>query len=147
MRPWMRYTLAVIAGAIAAVLCVAAVESLGHALYAPPADLDIADPQAMAAYLQSMPAGAFLFVLLAWVIGTVVGGLVACMLARTRPQLFALVIGGLMLLGAFANFAMIPHPTWFMVAAVIAIPAAAVLAGRLGARWRRAEATPAPTIH
>ena len=140
MHPWVRYTLAVIAGAIAAVLCVALVESLGHALYAPPADLDIANPEAMAAYVRSMPAGAFLFVLLAWVIGTIIGGLVAGWVARTRPLLFALLIGVLMLLGAFANFAMVAHPTWFMVAAVIAIPAAAVLAGRLGARWRRAPA-------
>ena len=50
---------------------------------------DVSTPEAMAAYVDSMPLGAFLFVLAAYVAGTVVGGIVGIAIARRHAMRFA----------------------------------------------------------
>ena len=64
---------------------VAAIELVAHAVYAPSVMPDVSTPEAMAAYVDSMPLGAFLFVLAAYVAGTVVGGFVGIAIARRTP--------------------------------------------------------------
>ena len=94
---------------------------------------DISTPEAMAAYVGSMPLGAFLFVLAAYVAGTVVGGFVGIAIARRHAMRFAALAGGLILLASIANFVAIPHPTWFVVATLVDVPLAAWLTGAGGA--------------
>lgn len=124
---------ATVVGVLVAGLSIAGVEWLGHRLYPPPAGLQANDLEALAAHAATMPIGALLFVLLAWLLGVFLGGLVAVLLAGRRPQLYAGVIAAVILLGAIANFAMIPHPAWFMALTVPTLPlagfAAAALAG------------------
>ena len=105
-----------VAGVGSAFLVVAAIELVAHAVYAPSVMPDISTPEAMAAYVGSMPLGAFLFVLAAYVAGTVVGGFVGIAIARRHAMRFAGLAGGLILLASIANFVAIPHPTWFVVA-------------------------------
>jgi hypothetical protein len=113
---------ATVAGVLLAGLTIAGVEWLGHRLYPPPAGLKADDLEAMAAHVAAMPIGALLFVLLAWLLGVFLGGLLAALVAGRRPRLYAGVIAAVILLGAIANFAMIPHPAWFMALAVISLP-------------------------
>jgi len=113
---------ATVAGVLVAGLTIAGVEWLGHRLYPPPAGLKADDLEALAAHVAAMPIGALLFVLLAWLLGVFLGGIVAALLAGRRPRLYAGVIAAVILLGAIANFAMIPHPAWFMTLAVISLP-------------------------
>jgi pimeloyl-ACP methyl ester carboxylesterase len=113
---------ATVAGVLVAGLTIAGVEWLGHRLYPPPAGLKADDLEALAAHVAAMPIGALLFVLLAWLLGVFLGGLLAALLAGRRPRLYAGVIAAVILLGAIANFAMIPHPAWFMALAVISLP-------------------------
>ena len=113
-----------VTGVLVAALTISGVEWLGHRLYPPPAGLKADDFEALAAHVATMPIGALLFVLLAWLLGVFVGGLLAALLAGRRPRLYAGVIAAVILLGAIANFAMIPHPAWFMALTVLVLPLA-----------------------
>ena len=79
-----RVTMAVagVASVASAFLVIAAIELVAHAVYAPGVMPDVSTSEAMAAYVQSMPLGAFLLVLAAYVAGTVVGGFVGSAIAR-----------------------------------------------------------------
>lgn len=132
---------ATVAGVLVAGPTIAGVEWLGHRLYPPPAGLQANDLEALAAHVAAMPIGALLFVLLAWLLGVFIGGLVAASLAGRRHRLYAGVVVAVILLGAIANFAMIAHPAWFMALSVLALP----LAGFAAASLAAARAT-APSV-
>jgi len=122
-----------IAGVVIAGLLVWLVEMLGHAVYPPPTDLNFADPDAMRAYIDMMPLGALLFVAAAWFIGTLGGTFAACKIGDAKPMIFAVVVGGLMLIATLFNLVTIPHPLWFSILGVVGIVVAAWLGMTLGA--------------
>ena len=124
-----------VAGVGSAVLVVAAIELVAHAVYAPSVMPDVSTPEAMAANVDAMPLGAFLLVLAGYVAGTVVGGIVGIVVARRHAMRFACLAGGMILLGAIAVFVRMPHPTWFVVATLVDIPLVAWLTGRAGRAW------------
>ena len=135
MTSRMRAGLAGVAGAFSAFVVVAVVEAIGHAIYAPATMPDTSDPEAVAAFVRSMPIGAFLFVLAAYLSATIAGGLVAAAIAPRHAVRLAAVVGGLILLAAAVNFVAIPHPGWFIAATVVGVPLAAWLTRRVGQRW------------
>lgn len=116
-----------LAGVIIAMALVWVVEKTGHAVYPPPTDLDFADPDAMRAYIATLPLGALLFVAAAWFVGTLGGTCAACAIGTAKPVVFAMVVGGLMLVATIVNLVMIPHPMWFSVLGVVGIGVAAWL--------------------
>jgi len=121
-----------IAGIVTAGLLVWLVEMLGHSVYPPPADLDFANPEAMGAYVATLPIGAFLFVGGAWFIATLGGTFIACKIGTAKPIVFAGIVGGLMLVATAVNLAMIPHPLWFSALGIAGILIAAWLGMKLG---------------
>lgn len=125
-----------LAGVLIAMLSVWLVQKLGHAVYPPPSDLDLNDLEAMKAYVAALPIGALLFVIASYFVGTTIGTCVACAIGTMLPRIFALLIGCLMLIATTMNVMMIPHPTWFIVAAVVAI----VIGAWLGTICERATA-------
>jgi hypothetical protein len=126
----LRKISAVLVGVVVSIGTVTAVQWLGHQVYPLPPGMDFSDPEQVLELTTNMPPGAFLFVLLAWFLGTVVGGLAACWVAREQPVIFASIIGTFMLIATIANLMMIPHPTWFSIAALILIAAGTLLAAR-----------------
>ena len=130
-----RTALAGVAGVASAFLVISVIELVAHAVYAPAVMPDVSTPAAMAAYVDSMPLGAFLFVLAAYVAGTVAGGLVGIAIAGRHAMWFACLAGGLILLASIANFILVPHPVWFVVATLIDVPLAAWLTGLFGRAW------------
>jgi hypothetical protein len=127
----MRKILGGLAGIAVAVLTVMLMEWISHSIYPMPADLEITDTEALNAYLAAAPMTALLLVLAGYFIATFDGTFVACLIGRTKPHLYALFIGVLMLAGAGSNLIMFRHPTWFSVAAVVGIIASAWLAMKL----------------
>ena len=123
--------LAGLAGIVAAFAVIALTQRLGHVFYPPPADLDVRDIEAFREFTAGMPIMAFLFVLVAYYAGSLVGTFVAGWIAGFRTLIYAVLIGGLVLAGTVANLVMIPHPPWFSVMAVLGIPASAYLGSRL----------------
>lgn len=135
-----RKIIAVVLGVVVAFVLIIAIESLGHSVYPLPDNMDISDPEAMQAYVMSAPIGAILLVLAAWLVATLVGGLLACFIARETPLVYAAIVGGLVLLGTIINLMSIPHPLWFSATSVVAIIATIFVTGRLGSAFAAARA-------
>ncbi|KFL35692.1 hypothetical protein [Arenimonas donghaensis] len=133
----LRYLIALFAGALVAGFVVAGIESLGHAVYPPPAGLDPGDMEQLKALVATLPVGALLFVVFAWAAGAYAGGLVAARIAPAHRALLAGVIGALVLAAVVANLLMIPHPPWVAVVGVLAVLVATALAAMVGRRWQR----------
>jgi len=125
-----------VAGIVIAVLAVWLVQMIGHAVYPPPAGLDANNLEAMKDYVAALPLGAFLFVIASYFVGTLAGTCAACAIGTMLPRVFAILVGCLMLIATAMNVAMIPHPTWFIVVAVVAI----AIGAWLGTMCRRATA-------
>ncbi len=139
---WLRNLLAVVLGAAATGFVVLGVQVLGHRLFPSTAPMDPSNLEVMRTFVQSLPTGALLFVLLAWTLGAFVGSLVAIKTAHSHKALFAWFVGGLTLAMVGVNTWQIPHPTW-MVAAGVLLPLAAVA---LAVRWQAPRTPPATTL-
>ncbi|HET6565021.1 MAG TPA: hypothetical protein VFG52_06365 [Xanthomonadales bacterium] len=126
----LRKISAVLLGLVVAFVTVMVVEWVSHQVYPPPPGLDFKDPEQVRLFVASLPLGAFLAILLGWLLGTITGGLTACYVAREKPVVFASIIGTVMLAATVTNLALIPHPTWFSIAGIIAIGAGTLLASR-----------------
>ena len=110
-----------IAGVLISVALVWVVETIGHSIWPPPADLDYGNVDVMRAYIETLPLGALLTVAFAWFIGSLGGTFAACRMGSARPLVYALVVGGLMFVGAAFNITIIPHPIWFSVLGIVGI--------------------------
>lgn len=128
-----RTILGMLVGAVVAVAVILLVELIGHAAYPPPLGLDITDPAneaAFAAFVAQMPFGAKATVLVAWVLGTFTGALVAAKIARHQTAA-ALLVALVVISAVLAMILKFPHPTWLAVAGLVLPIPAALLAVRL----------------
>lgn len=129
----MRNVLAVILGVAAAGFVMMGVETVGHSLYPAPPGLSPDDPRAIEQYVANAPFLAIAFVLIAWASAAFVGGAVAARLAvGRRTQRFGFIVGLILFVGGVAQMWMIPHPTWFVLAAPFAFLIPGMAGGRAG---------------
>ena len=117
----IRKIIAAVVGILAAFALVMAIEGLGYELYPLPDGLDTQNLDQMRKYVESLPPQALLIVLSAWIVATMGGGLLACIIAKVKPLLFASLIGLVIMGGSIYTMLEIPHPTWFMAAAIAGI--------------------------
>lgn len=125
-----RKILAVVAGFIVAFLVVAIFEYVGHLLFPLPAEIDPTDIEQIKAFAMKLPVGALLAVVVAWFAGAFVGGLLAAVIAKEKPLLFAAIVAAFILASSIFNLVMIPHPSWVMIAAIIGTPLMAFFAAK-----------------
>lgn len=128
----LKRILALPAGLGAAMALTVVVESLGHALFPAPPPPPAGDARAYAAFVETLPAGAFVMVLLAHAAGTFGGAWTAMRLGGPVGKRLALVVGLLMVAGTVANLLAVPHPTWFALADIALVAGVAWLAAREG---------------
>lgn len=131
MRVAARYSVAVASGVLVAFGAVAAIEAIGHSVYPVPIVLDLSNAEQMRDYIASLPVGALLFPLAAWVVAAFTGGLIAALIARTRPWLFSGIVGAFVLAATLVNLVAIPHPGWLALSGVFGIVVAAAAAGKV----------------
>ena len=127
----VRNVAAALAGIVTAFVMIMLIEKLGHIIYPPPTDLDFSDPEVMRPYIATLPFLALLFPMIAWVIATFAGTVLASKIGTANPLAFAAVVGGLVLAGTIANLIMIKHPLWFSLLSLITIIASAWIAVRV----------------
>lgn len=127
----LKKILALVLGLVVCVATVALLEQLNHSWFVPSSAStpDAHDPSVANAYMKNLPVAAYLMVLFAWLAGTAIGIAVASLLIKRVSRLFVPVITGMMMLSTIANFYLLPHPTWLMIAAVVLIPSTGVGAG------------------
>lgn len=110
--------LAVVLGLIASFIIILLLEGVGHAIYPPPADLDINDIDAIKAFTSTAPSIVFILVIIAYAVGSIIGGLVSAVVAVNNKMSKAITVGGILMgLGAY-NLFMIPHPIWTIVISI-----------------------------
>ena len=107
----------VVAGLLTGWVVIFLLEMVNHQFYPPPVGLDYQDKEVVTAFMQSLPTGAFVLLLVAWMIGALAGGAVG---AWVNPQAWrntAIIVGVILALGSIINMTLIPHPTWLMISA------------------------------
>lgn len=114
-----RKFVALVVGLVAGFVGILLVEGLSVMFYPPPADLDMTNTDAMRRYVESLPVGAFLFVLFAHAFGSLIGAFVCAAIVGQRWFTGSLIIGTVFLVAGIINLGMIPHPNWFAVVDVI----------------------------
>jgi MFS family permease len=128
LRPKERAFAAIFAGLLAGFIVISLIEMFTP--FQPPADVNSDDNKQMSDWIATLPISAFLILLMAYFLGSAIGGFTTNKIAgptRYRP---ALLTGfGLFAAGA-ANFFTFPHPVWFMVASAILYFAGAWVGGR-----------------
>lgn len=129
----LKKILALIIGLVLCVAIVALLEQLNHGLFIPESAnmADVHDPSQAQVLMKNLPVTAYLMVLFAWLAGTAVGIAAASLLLKRVSRIFVPVITGVMLLSTFANFYLLPHPLWLMIAAAVLIPLIGVATGWL----------------
>ncbi|HET6604374.1 MAG TPA: hypothetical protein VFG21_09195 [Xanthomonadaceae bacterium] len=127
-----RSILAVLAGVVAAGVTVFLLEAASHIVFQPPAGIDPGDPERLAEWMEQVPFGALVSVLIAWAVGTCLGGFVAARIARRAPVRHAVVVGVIELALGAMTVALIPHPLWFTIVGLACFVPMAALGGLLG---------------
>ena len=123
--------LAVLAGIVVGGGVVGIVEYVGHMIYPLPEGLNANDPEALKGYISTAPIGALLFVIVAWALGSLVGGGLATRLAGQSRLLHAMIVGAVLMLFGIANMLMIPHPIWFWALGLAVFLPSAYFGGKL----------------
>ena len=87
----------------------------GSRLVPPPSGVDVNDPASINAHLGEYPPIQFAVPFLAHALGTLVGALVATLVAGRGRRVPAFIVGAMFLLGGIAMVRMLPNtPTWFI---------------------------------
>ena len=126
-NPAVRGLVAVVAGLVVAMLVIGGVEAIGHAIFPPPPDLDLARAEDQARMMDAIPFAAKLTVVLAWFLGSLAGACSAIAIARrVLPAWIVAVI--IACLGLWTT-QLFPHPDWMLASAVV-LPLVAVLVAK-----------------
>lgn len=135
MNPVLRNILAVIAGWIGGSFVNMGLIQVGYSLY-PIEGIDPNDMEALAKIMPTLGAEHFIFPFLAHALGTLVGAIIAGMIASSNKVKMALIVGVIFLLGGVAVNIMLPGPTWFTVVdLVFAYAPMAWLGGKIAERF------------
>ncbi len=114
MNPIIRNVLAVIAGWLGGSVINMGLVQLGHKVF-PMVGVDFNNMEELASIMPTLEAKYFIFPFLAHAFGTLVGAFMAARIAANHKMKFAMVIGGLFLLGGIMVNLMLSGPTWFSV--------------------------------
>ena len=104
---------------------------------------DPAQQERLAAWIGTLPAGAFVLALTAHGLGCMGGAALATLIAGRRSLVPALVVGAVFTVAGVMNIQAMPHPAWFPFVDLPVYLALAYLAGRLLRRRESAAETEA----
>jgi hypothetical protein len=102
--------------------------------HTPPAGMNVNDAEKLGGWIATLPASAFLILLLAYFLGSAVGGWVANLLAAKSHYRPALIVGFWLFVAGIMNLIAIPHPLWFSILSSLIYFAGAWVGGRMVAR-------------
>jgi len=134
MNPLLRNILAVIAGLFVGSAVNMGIITISGSIIPPPEGVDVSDMEGLKSAMHLFEPKHFIFPFLAHALGTLVGALLAALIAANHKMKFALGIGVFFLFGGIAAVFMLPSPTWF---AVLDLAGAYIPMGWLG--WKVAD--------
>ena len=134
----LRNVLAVIAGIVIGGVVNMAFITLGPLLIPPPAGVDVNNAESLSNAMHLFELRHFIMPFLAHAVGTLVGALIAYLVAATYKTQIAYVIGAVFLCGGVAASFMIAAPAWFIALDLLAayLPMA-WLSSQIGGRMKQ----------
>ncbi|MDD9891618.1 MAG: hypothetical protein OXU66_11300 [Gammaproteobacteria bacterium] len=120
MESIARNIAAILIGAIVGSLVNIGLILVGSSIIPAPAGVDVTNAESIAAAMDQFQVQHFIFPFLAHALGTLVGAVIAFLVAARNKNIFAYAVGVLFLIAGVANSFMIPAPTWFVVADILA---------------------------
>jgi len=130
----LRSALSVLAGLIAGYVLITIFEIVGTLVYPLPAGVDPMNMEALREIVDQIPAGAFVFIIVGWGVGTFAGSWVAGRIATRNKSARGLVVTVLLTLGGLFTLLAIPHPVWVWVLGLAALVGGGYAGSRLAAR-------------
>lgn len=115
MNPILKNILAVLAGLVVGSIVNMGLIYLGTAIIPPPEGADVTTTEGLKATMHLFEAKNFITPFVAHAGGTLVGALVAAMIAANNKLKFAMAIGALFMIGGIMAVASLPSPMWFNV--------------------------------
>ena len=115
MNSIIRNILAVITGIIIGSIVNIGIINISGTIIPPPEGADITTMEGLKATMHLFKPIHFLFPFLAHALGTLVGAILAAMIAVNHKMRFALVIGLFFLIGGITSILLLPSPTWFAI--------------------------------
>jgi hypothetical protein len=115
MNAILRNFLAVVLGVVVGEGVNMALIIVGPHVIPPPAGVDMTSTQGLIASMHLLGPQHFVFPFLAHALGTLVGAMVAYLVAATHRSAFSYAIGAVSLAGGIAAAFMFPAPIWFIV--------------------------------
>lgn len=110
----VRNVIALIAGLVIGGIVNMALVTISPSLIPPPAGVDVTNVESLSKAIHLFEPRHFVMPFLAHALGTLVGALVAYLIAASRKVQLAYVVGVFFLVGGIAASFMIPAPTWFI---------------------------------
>ncbi len=121
----MKKVISIIAGVITGFVIVFVGDSTSHAINPPPIGLNFMDKNVMLAYVASIPTYVLVIMMFFWLFSSFMGGMVAGRINRVEWKRSGVITGAILMAAAILNMALIPHPLWMWITALIGyIPAA-----------------------
>ncbi len=120
MPSLLRNILAVVVGLVIGGVVNMALITLSPSLIPPPAGVDVNDAESLAKGIHLFGPRHFIMPFLAHALGTLVGAIVAYLIAATYRLQMAYLIGLVFLCGGVAASFMIPAPAWFIALDLVA---------------------------
>ena len=127
----LRNVIAVIIGLFAGMALNMGILEINYLAYPIPEGLDINNPAQLQDYLDTLPALAFLVVMVAHLAQSFGGGWVAARLGSSRPMLLAMIVGTVSLAGGAGMMTMVKGPGWMAIELPLDIARILTLAVRL----------------
>ena len=118
-------------GLLTAMVVVSVVEAFGHMFYPVADNIDYNNKELMKAFISSMPFGALVFVVNAWILGAFAGAIVATRMFAEKALMNSIIVGILVLAFTILNMSMIPHPMWMWLSAFLGIIPGAYLGHKI----------------
>lgn len=119
MNPIVRNILAVIAGIVIGSIVNMTLITVSGSIIPPPEGADVTTMEGLKASMALFQPKHFIMPFLAHALGTLVGAVIAALVAGTRKMTFAMVIGCLFLIGGVINVILLPSPVWFAILDVV----------------------------
>jgi len=131
----VRIILGVIIGVVIGFLLVMGGDMLNHALWPPPPEVQVTNPDSIREYMATAPIMSLLGLPVTWTIAAFAAAFAG---AKIGTHAWVGWIAGALILAATGlNLALIPHPLWMLLAAIVFVPLAVWLGAKVGAPSRR----------
>ncbi len=117
----MKNVLSVLGALCAALLVIFITEMVSHKLYPEPAGFDIKNKQMVSDYINNLPLGAFMMLILGWFLGAIAAGSTATYLDPENALRRCRVVGAILFAATVFNLIEFPHPIWVWILGLLSI--------------------------